>query len=315
MKSDSENRNTVKYKDNDGSRRIIAVLIIVLLLVFVTGAIFFTRNHKKSVEQAASLENQKSELSEELSRRDSIINEWVLAFNEIESDIRKITARENVLSMQSMNPEISSDKKKEILKEITYIRDLIAQNKKKIASLNTQLKRSGVNIAALQAQVDTLSMTIARRDNDITALRMELVNRDFEIGELHKEVDTMKATLADKEVFIARQIDQMNKAYVVSGTYRDLKEKGLLEREGSILGLGGKESLKENSLKDELFTEIDITETRSIPVNSKSVKLVTDHPADSYELVRNDSQIISAIEIKDPQSFWKISKYAVVEVK
>lgn len=311
MKNESANMNYSRT----GNKGLIAILVVSLLLVLVIGAIVLTRNHKISEEQSVTLANQKLELSAQLSRRDSIINEWVLAFNEIESDIRKITERENMLSMQSMNPEISGDKKREILNEIKYIRDLIDQNKKKISSLNAQLRKSGVNIAGLQAQVDTLSATITQRDNDITSLRMELVNRDFEIGELHKEVDTMKTTLADKEIFIARQTDQMNKAWVVSGTYRDLKEKGLLQREGSILGLGGKESLQENALRDDLFTQVDITETKTIPVNSKSARLVTDHPAESYEIVKNDSDMISYIEIKDPVSFWKISKYAVVEVR
>jgi len=313
MKNDSANMN-ISRSEKVGNKGLIAVLIVSLLLVFVIGAIVLTRNHKKSTEESTFLENQRLELAAQLSQRDSIINEWVLAFNEIESDIRKITARENMLSLQSMNPEISNDKKQEILNEIQYIRDLIDQNKKKIASLNTRLQKSGVNIAGLQAQVDTLTANITMRDNDISALRMELVNRDFEIGELHREVDTMKTTLADKELLIASQNDQMNKAYVVSGTYRDLKEKGLLEREGGILGLGGKESLQENSLRDDLFTEVDITETRTIPVNSRSAKLVTDHPTDSYELVKDESDMISYIEIKDPGSFWRISKYAVVEV-
>ncbi len=314
MKNDSADMNFQRTRKGSNNS-LIAVLLVSLLLVCVVGAILLARANKKNVEQTAALENQKYELSGQLSNRDSIINEWVLAFNEIESDIRKITERENMLSLQSMNPEISSSKKKEILKEIAYIRDLIEQNKKKISSLNAQLRKSGVNIAALQAQVDTLSANIIKRDNDISALRMELVNREFEIGELHREVDTMKTTLADKELFIARQIDEMNKAWIVSGTSRDLKEKGLLHREGSILGLGGKQSLQENSLKDELFTEVDITETRTIPVNSKSARLVTDHPADSYEMVKNGSDIISYIEIKDPDSFWKITKYAVVEVR
>jgi hypothetical protein len=314
MKTDSAYMNTSE-KGKNGNKGLIAILIVSLLLVLVIGAIVLTRNHNKTEEQATTLENQKFELSEQLSQRDSIINEWVLAFNEIESDIRKITARENLLSLQSMNPEISNDKKQEILKEIQYIRELIDQNKKKIVSLNSQLRKSGVNIAGLQAQVDTLSVTITQRDNDISSLRMELVNRDFEIGELHREVDTMKSTLADKELMITKQTDQMNKGYVVSGTYRDLKDKGLLEKEGRILGLGGKESLKENSLKDELFTEVDITETKTIPVNSRSAKLVTDHPTNSYELIKDASDMISYIEIKDPELFWKISKYAVVEVR
>jgi hypothetical protein len=138
MKNDSANMNTSRTGKDD-NKGLIAVLIVSLLLVFVIGAIILTRNHKKNTEQAATLENQKLELSAELSKRDSIINEWVLAFNEIESDIRKITERENMLSLQSMNPEISSNKKQEILKEITYIRDLIEQNKKKIASLNARV--------------------------------------------------------------------------------------------------------------------------------------------------------------------------------
>jgi hypothetical protein len=106
----------------------------------------------------------------------------------------------------------------------------------------------------------------------------------------------------------------MNKAFVVSGTYKDLKEKGLLTKEGGVLGLGKKESLQENSLNDNLFTRIDITKTRTIPVNSKSAKLVTEHPASSYELIKDDDNMIAYIEIKDPSTFWKISKYAVVEV-
>jgi len=313
MENNSNNYNTTNYeKRNKG---IIAILSVVLLLVVVVGAIVMTRNNKKSTEHAAFLQNEKLDLATQLSKRDSIINEWVLAFNEIESDIKKITARENMLTLQSMNPEISKDKKEEILKEIQYIRNMIDLNKKRIASLNSQLKKSGINIASLQARIDTLDANISQRDKDIAALRMEIVDKDFEIGQLYKEVDTMKLAIADKESTIADKTSEINKAYVVSGTYKDLKEKGLLMKEGRILGLGGKESLQENALNDGLFTQIDITQTKTIPVNSKSAKLVTDHPSDSYKLVKDDeSDVIAYIEIKDPSEFWKISKYAVVEV-
>ena len=83
----------------------------------------------------------------------------------------------------------------------------------------------------------------------------------------------------------------MNKAYVVSGTYKDLKEKGVLVKEGGVLGLGKKESLQENFKDDNLFTQVDITKTKTIPVNSKSAKLVTEHPANSYKMVKDESII------------------------
>lgn len=293
----------------------IAALIIALLLVLVVGTIIVTKNHKKTVQNAAILESQKLELATQLNQRDSIINEWVLAFNEIESDIKKITARENMLTLQSMNPEISKDKKQEIVREIEMIKELIDQNKKKIASLNAQLRNSGVKIASLQARIDTLGVQIARRDMEIAGLRTALVDRDFEIGQLHQQMDTMSTVLASREQTIGQQTEEINKAYVVSGTYKDLKEKGLLIKEGGVLGLGKKESLQENSLNDNLFTRVDITKTLTIPVNSKSAKLVTEHPANSYELIKDDEDMIAYIEIKDPSSFWKISRYAVVEVK
>lgn len=293
----------------------IAALIIALLLVLVVGTIIVTKNHKKTVQNAAILESQKLELATQLNQRDSIINEWILAFNEIESDIKKITARENMLTLQSMNPEISKDKKQEIVREIEMIKELIDQNKKKIASLNAQLRNSGVKIASLQARIDTLGVQIARRDMEIAGLRTALVDRDFEIGQLHQQMDTMSTVLASREQTIGQQTEEINKAYVVSGTYKDLKEKGLLIKEGGVLGLGKKESLQENSLNDNLFTRVDITKTLTIPVNSKSAKLVTEHPANSYELIKDDEDMIAYIEIKDPSSFWKISRYAVVEVK
>ena len=106
----------------------------------------------------------------------------------------------------------------------------------------------------------------------------------------------------------------MNKAYMTSGTYKDLKEKGVLSKEGGFLGLGRKELLNGN-LTENQFTRIDITEMKSIPVNSKDAKLITEHPKSSYEMIRDNNNKIASIEITDPVQFWKISKYAVVEVK
>jgi len=310
----NDNKNSFK-SPNEGTKGVIAGLTAALALVLIVAAFLIIQNHKKRVLEARNYESQRLELATQLSQRDSIINEWVLAFNEIESDIKKITERENMLSLQSMNPEITKDKKEEILKEIQIIRDLIEQNKKKISSLNSQLRSSGIKIASLQARIDTLDAHIAQRDQEIANLKMELVDSNFEIGQLNEKVGSMEITIAERDSKIDQQTSEMNKAYVVSGTYKDLKEKGLLTKEGGVLGLGKKESLQENSLDDNLFTQIDITRTLTIPVNSKDAKLVTEHPASSYEMIKDDNEKIAYIEIKDPASFWKISKYAIVEVR
>jgi len=46
----------------------------------------------------------------------------------------------------------------------------------------------------------------------------------------------------------------------------------------------------------------------------KSARLISEHPANSYQLIRDKYKKIESIEITDPAQFWKISKYAVVEI-
>jgi chromosome segregation ATPase len=316
MRNEELNLNkTSPAPANEGGKLLAGGLAFALVLVLIIGTIVVSRNHKQRVLDAGILESQKLEMVTQLSQRDSIINEWVVAFNEIESDIKKITVRENMLNMQSMNPEISQNKKEEILKEIKLIKEMIDQNKKKLTSLNSQLRNSGIKIASLENQIDTLNSHIAKSEKYMAELRVELVDRNFEIGQLNEKVTSMEVAMTDSSSKISQQTAEMNKAYVVSGTYKDLKEKGLLVKEGGVLGLGKKESLQENFENDKLFTRIDITKTRTIQVNSKTAKLVTEHPANSYELVKDDADKIAFIEITDPENFWKISKYAVVEVK
>lgn len=316
MRNDDLNINeNSREPRNEGSRALVIGLMVALVLVLIIGTVVVSKNNKNRASDARLLQNQKLEMTNQLSQRDSIINGWVTAFNEIESDIQKITAREHVLTMQSNDPEISKDKKAEILKELAYVKGIIDSNKKKLSALNAQLRNSGIKIAGLQNQIDTLTATITKRDNEMAVLRTDVENRNVQIGQLNEKVGTMQTAIQNDSVKISQQIAEMNKAFVVSGTYKDLKEKGVLVKEGGVLGLGKKESLQENFNDDNLFTQVDITKTKTIPVNSKSAKLVTEHPANSYKMVKDENnKTIAYIEIEDPATFWKLSKYAVVEV-
>jgi hypothetical protein len=59
---------------------------------------------------------------------------------------------------------------------------------------------------------------------------------------------------------------------------------------------------------------LDIREIKTIPIASKTAKIITEHPDDSYELVMEDG-LISALVIENPDEFWRISKYAVIETR
>jgi SMC interacting uncharacterized protein involved in chromosome segregation len=209
--------------------------------------------------------------------------------------------------------ELSKDKRQQIVEDIKYINTLIEQNKHKIASLNAQLSKSGGTIKVLQNTISELEASVKQSESDIADLKATLLTKKFEIDQLNTKNSDLQSTLVQKDEKINTQTNEMNKAFFACGTYKQLKAKGLLTKEGGFIGLGKTKTLA-GSFPDSSFLQIDITVTKSIPVNSKSAKLISEHPANSYQFIRDKDKKIVSIEITDPVQFWKISKYAVVEI-
>ena len=242
-----------------------------------------------------------------------MINGWLAAFDEIENNLTVIKEKEKLITVNSSDTEVSKNRKEQILEDIKSINNLIEENKKKIASLNAQLKASGGTIKGLQTRIASLEESMLQYETEIADLKSTLVTKDSEIGQLNNHVVALNDTITRKVETINLQTDKLNQAFLASGTYKDLKEKGLVIKDGGFIGLGRKEFLVED-FSDSLFTEIDITQITTIPVNSKDARLITEHPSSSYELIKENDKQIAYISITNPEEFWKISKYAVVEI-
>jgi len=308
-------RNNERKAKKEGMKKGIITTAIIALLLLVGAALVVNSKFKDEQKKNVSIvENQKRSYTQLLTSRDSVLNEWMMTFNEIEKDLATIKEKEKIISVKSTDSEFTNDRKQAILKDIEYVNTLLDQNKKKIASLTAQLKNQGGTIKGLQVKIAELEASMKLRETEVNDLKVALTQKDFEIGQLNTRMTDAQISIAQKEETISEQTAEMNKGFVAYGTYKDLKAKGLVSKEGGFLGIGKKEQLHQD-FSDSLFTQVNITETKSIPVNSKSAKLITDHPTTSYELVRGDDDKISSIEIKDPDEFWKISKYAVVEIK
>jgi len=308
-------RNNVNKARKEGMTKGVTITAILGFILLVTaGIIGYTTYNNEHIRQVALMDNQKQSFTEVLTTRDSVINEWIITFDQIEKDLSIVKEKQNIISLSSSDVEFSQDKKQQILKDIEYINTLLDQNKKKIASLTAQLKNSGGTIKGLQVKIAELEASMKLRETEVSDLKVALVEKDFEIGQLNATMTEQQLAIAQKDEKLSNQTYKMNKGYLAYGTYKFLKGKGLVSKEGGFLGLGKTESLLEN-FNDSSFTQIDITEMRNIPVNSRVAKLITEHPGNSYEMIRDKDNKIASIEIKDPEQFWKISKYAVVEIK
>jgi predicted RNase H-like nuclease (RuvC/YqgF family) len=313
METDVTNKKN-PVNENAGAKKGLSttsiVSIIVLLAVGIIAFTLYSREHKKLL---GMMEEQKVSLTDKITARDSVINEWIMTFDDIEKNIAVIKEKEKIITLNSSNTEISVDKRQQVLEDIKYINSLLEQNKKKIASLTAQLKKSGGTIKALQDKIAGLEATMKQNEAEISELKTALLDKKFEVEQLNTQMTVLNDTLARKDEKINTQTNELNKAFYAVGTFKELKEKGLIAKEGGFIGLGKTKSLTGN-IPDNVFTQIDITKAKYILIDAKSAKLISEHPTGSYEIIRDENKMVKTIDIKDPAQFWKVSKYAVVEI-
>ncbi len=288
-------------------------LIAIIIAIVVSGNIYFKDYQEEQTNLMIIEEIRGNTLALKLYQRDSLVNDYVNVLNQIEKDMLYIKEQENLLDVQTNDQELAKDIKVKIQEDIQLVYSLVKQNKKKIAVLSRKLKNSGIEIAALNEKVEYLSKAIEERNENIMVLNQGLAKKDSTISDMDGEVGTLETVVMTQKSTIEDQVIVMNTAYILSGNYEELEEKGIVTKAGGFLGLGKSTSLESN-ITNELFTKIDLTETKSFQVNAEEAELITEHPEGSYEWVKENEQI-AYMQINDPKEFWRISKYAVLETK
>ena len=134
---------------------------------------------------------------------------------------------------------------------------------------------------------------------------IKIAEQETKINSLDKEVNELTTSNEEKAETVAKQEKELNTAWYVFGTKKELKEQRIIES-GDVL--------KNKDFNQDYFTKIDIRVVKSIKLYSKSAKLLTSHPADSYKL-EIDGQKQYTLYITNPQQFWSVSRYLVILVK
>ena len=293
----------------------LSLAFVIIAGAIIMGVVLYNKNkqYNQLAQLRQELENANQDLSTQLNSRDSVINDMLTGFDEIATNLESIRQRRSLINTKTDEGALTEDKKQAIVKDIQMMNSLLDDSKMKIAQLNAKLKSSGLQTVELQQKIEALNKIVEVQSSDIAALKETLTQKDFQMAELNEKMDNLEMNLVAKKDTIIMQHNDLNRAYYAHGTYKELKEKGLLAKEGGFLFLGKNTNIQEN-FDGKYFTEIDILKVKTIPVNSKKAELITEHPAGSYKLVEDNGKI-AYLQIENPQEFWKISKYAVVETK
>ena len=280
-----------------------------LFFLVMAGALVLTGcNDKKSTQSLESLA-QADSLRKIIEQRDNEINDMMGTLNEIQEGLREITEAENRVSIAKDGE--GSNKAQQIKENVSFISNRMKQNRELIKKLQSQLRESSYKGDELKKTVENLIRQLDEKDQQLQQLRAELDAKDIHITELDETVNNLntsvsnlKSESASKSQTISDQDKQLNTAWFVFGTKKELKNQHILE-DGKVL---------QSNFNKSYFTKIDIRVDKEIKLYSKSAKILTTHPSSSYTLAQ-DAKKQYVLRITNPQLFWSTSKYLVVLVK
>lgn len=274
----------------------LAFLILPILFVMC-------QSNNSEYEQA---QNRADSLQRLVIDRDSALYAFMGTINDIESNLQEIKAKENIITLSANEAGIRKNKADQINEDINFIYDLMIENKDKVAQLEKQLKRAGINNNELQKTIKNLRIKLQEKDAEILQLREELKTMNIKVDELGYKIDTLQFDNQVKQAIINAQDETIHTAYYLFGSAKELRDANIIDKKGSFIG-----SKKLNSDFDKtLFTQIDIREITEFNLNTQKVKILTSHPGHSYTLV--GEKPVEKIEIDDPDEFWSASKYLVI---
>ena len=277
-------------------------------LLFVVALLSLTAcNQKGSGDD--KLVQQADSLNRIIAQKDNEINDMIGTMNDIEEGFRAINAAEDRVSVARQGEGASA--KERIQENMQFIQQTMQQNRELINKLRNQLRTSSVKGDQLRRTLETLTQQMEEKDAQLKALQAELQAKNIQIEELTEQVSdlstnvsNLKEESSEKSQTISQQDKQLNTAWFVFGTKKELKEQRIIE-DGEVL---------RSNFNQDYFTKIDIRVDKEIKLYSRSAKLLTSHPAGSYKL-ETDANKQYVLRIENPSKFWSTSKYLVILVK
>lgn len=281
-------------------------ILMLALLAVAVGAC----NEKKP---AGPTTEDLSETVEELTRENEQLrnetDDLLSTLNEIEEGFREINEAQGRLTVDRRGEGANAQER--IREDMQYIQETMAQNRELIEKLRARLRENGNTNQQLQRTLDNLTAQMEEKTAEIAQLRQELEAKNIRIDELDEQVATLNEDLSNlqehsqqQEQTISQQDRRLFTGWYAIGTKKELKNASILSG-GEVL---------QSTFDASYFTEVDIRDLNSIPLNYKSPEILTNHPANSYNLEKlSKTQYI--LHITDRDQFWRTSKYLVIQVK
>lgn len=281
-----------------------------ILYTLVTVAIFATSSCTNP--EAAKEEEKRLQDSVLQAQQDSLLDMFKLELEAIQGKVSEVSASHGLFDMDTSEGQVLS--KEVIITQVESLNDLLNANQKQLNDLYKRMRDSKVKNDELESMVKNMQERIGQRESQIDDLMRMLADKDVQIEQIIGRVDSMRVTNIELTQEIVTMDEDMHEVYYAIGESKELKEKGIITKEGGLLGLGATKKLDVSQLDETLFKKVDKRDLESVPLFSKKAKLITNHPEGSYAFKTDSEGKVESLEIKDKKRFWTATDYLVVEV-
>ena len=191
-----------------------------------------------TMNNGAGNDRERDSLRNVIDQKDSEINDLMGTFNEIQAGFDLINEAEGRVNMMRAGAENNSSAEN-IRENMDFIQQTLEDNKRKIDELQSKLKSSTINSSKLKEAINNLTQQLNDKNAELENLRAQLAEKDVKIEELSGTVSNLQEENAQvkqqKEATeeIAKSQDaQLNTAWYVFGTSKELKAEGILSGQG-----------------------------------------------------------------------------------
>ncbi|MDE7180102.1 MAG: hypothetical protein K2N88_02755 [Muribaculaceae bacterium] len=275
-----------------------------LLLSSCAGA-----DQKKIDEDSIRIADLTAQYDEATTFNDSLM----LLMGDIYTGLDSINTQEGLL--YNMGNGDAADRRAEIRRNLSTIKARLAANKQLLASMEAKVKAAGnensvqaKTIAQLRQHIEAQDAKIAQLESDLSQAKGQIETLNTQVAETQEQVKVETAAKEEAQAATIAAENEANTVYYAIGTNKELKQKGLLEKKF----LGATKVLK-GAFDASYFVTADKRTLKSIPTNAKKVKIWTNMPADSYQIV-GEKDGPKTVEITNPEKFWSLANHLIIQI-
>lgn len=267
------------------------------------------RDQKKLDEDSLKIADLTAQYQEATDFNDSLM----LLMGDIYTGLDSINTQEGLL--YNMGTGDNADRRAEIRHNLSAIKARLAANKQLLADMEAKVKASGSEnsvqgktIAQLRAHIEQQDAKIAQLEKELSSAKSTIDTLNTTVAQTREEVKTQTAAKEEAQAAAVAAETAANKVYYCMGTNKELKQKGVLEKKflGATKVLPGQ-------FDTNYFVQADKRNLKSIPTNSKKVKIWSNMPQGSYRIV-GEKDGPKTIEIVNPNQFWSLTSHLVIQV-